>query len=256
MDLGLKDKVIVITGASRGIGCATAQIFAEEGAKVVISSRSEEKLAEAVETIKAATGVTVTAIVCDVREGAAIDKMLQDAETQLGGIDVLVNNVSGIVPMPYEKGSLQDWNDAFNQKLMGYITTSEKVLPYMRKRGGGRIINVVGTAGREPNPWTTSTGIVNAGLANFNKTFSNYAAPDKVLVNAISPGPIDTDRWQGVTGGQASKANSVLDLVPLGRIGQPEEVAAAIVFLASARATYITGSSLTIDGGRSACADF
>lgn len=256
MDFGLKDKVVVITGASRGIGRATAQDFAREGAQVVISSRSEARLTEAAAGIQAAIGVKVVTIPCDVRDGAAVDNLLKQSAAHLGGIDVLVNNVTGIVPKRYEEGTLDDWHEVFDQKLLGYITTSEKVLPYMRQRGGGRIINVIGTAAREPNPWTTSTGIVNAGLSNFTKTFSNHAAADNILVNAVSPGPIDTDRWKGIAAGKGETADAILSMIPIGRIGQPEEVAAAIVFLASSRATFITGACLTVDGGRSASADF
>lgn len=256
MDLGLKNKAVVITGGSLGIGRATAQIFAEEGAQVVIASRSKERLAEAAETIKTNTGVVVTPFEFDIREDAAIDRLLEQANERLGGIDVLVNNVSGVVPKPYEKTARQDWNDAFGQKLLGYVRTSEKALPYLRARGGGRIINVIGSAAREPNPWTSSSGIVNAGLANFTKTFSNHVAPDNVLVNAVSPGPIDTDRWSNITGDKKQSGDAVLAMVPLGRIGKPEEVAAAIAFLASSHASFITGACLTVDGGRSASVDF
>ena len=250
MDLGLKDKVVLLTGGSAGIGKAAARLFAEEGAHVVIASRTQETLQQVALELRKATGARVEPVVCDIRDPEAIDALLSRAVALFGGLDVVVNNAGAALPKPYAEASDQDWHDALGYKLLGYVHTAVKALPYLRARGGGRIINVTGSAGREPNPWTTSTGIVNAGLGNFTKTLSSQVARDNILVNAVSPGPIDTGRWSGITGGQRQAADDLIAQVPLRRLGQADEVAAAIVFLASSRASYITGASLTVDGGR------
>lgn len=250
MDLGLRDKVVLLTGGSAGIGKAAARLFAEEGAHVVIASRTAKALEQAAKELREDTGAKVEPVVCDIRDPGSIDALLARAAQLFGGLDVIVNNAGAALPKPYEAASDQDWHDALGYKLLGYVHTAVKALPYLRARGGGRIVNVTGTAGREPNPWTTSTGIVNAGLGNFTKTLSSQVAKDNILVNAVSPGPIDTGRWTGITGGQRKTADNLIAQVPLQRLGRAEEVAAAIVFLASSRASFITGASLTVDGGR------
>jgi 3-oxoacyl-[acyl-carrier protein] reductase len=250
MDLGLRGKVVLLTGGSAGIGKAAARLFAEEGAHVVIASRTARNLEDAAQELRKETGAKVEPIVCDIRDPDAIDALLARAVEQFGGLDVVVNNAGAALPKPYAEASDQDWHDVLGYKLLGYVHTAVKALPYLRERGGGRIINVTGSAGREPNPWTTSTGIINAGLGNFTKTLSSQVAKDNILVNAVSPGPIDTGRWTGITGGQRQAADNLVAQVPLKRLGQPDEVAAAIVFLASSRASYITGACLTVDGGR------
>lgn len=250
MDLGLRDKVVLLTGGSAGIGKAAARLFAEEGANIVIASRTEERLQAVAKELREDTGAKVEPIVCDIRNPGSIDALLARAVRCYGGLDVIVNNAGAAMPKPYEAATVQDWHDALGYKLLGYVHTAVKALPYLRLRGGGRIVNVTGTAGREPNPWTTSTGIINAGLGNFTKTLSSQVARDNIFVNAVSPGPIDTGRWTGITGGQRQAADNLIAQVPLQRLGRAEEVAVAIVFLASSRASYITGASLTVDGGR------
>ena len=256
MDLGLRGKVVVLTGGSAGIGQAAARLFGEEGAKIVIASRTQESLDGVARDVRQATGAEIEPMACDIRDPAAIDRLLAAAVQCFGGIDIVVNNAGAALPKAYEEATDKDWHDALGYKLLGYVHTAVKALPYLRKRGGGHIVNVTGTAGKEPNPWTTSTGITNAGLGNFTKTLSNQVAKDNILVNAVSPGPIDTGRWNRIAGDQRQAANSVVQLVPLQRLGRPEEVAAAIVFLCSNRASYITGASLTVDGGRSNSAFF
>jgi 3-oxoacyl-[acyl-carrier protein] reductase len=250
MDMGLQGKVVVVTGGSSGIGRAAAHLFAQEGARVVIASRTAERLDDAATQLRTQTGAEVQPVVCDIRDPDSIDAMLQRTAALFGGIDIVVNNAGAAIPKPYDTASDRDWHDALGYKLLGYVHTAVKSLPYLRRRGGGRIINVTGTAGREPNPWTTSTGIVNAGLGNFTKTLSSQVAADNILVNAVSPGPIDTGRWTNISGGHRAAAERLVAQVPLKRLGQPREVAAAIVFLASAQATFITGACLTVDGGR------
>lgn len=256
MDLGLKNKVVVLTGGSAGIGRATARLFGEEGAKIVIVSRTQENLDKVAQEVWQRTGAEIEPMACDVRDPVAIDHLMAASAERFGGIDIVVNNAGAALPKAYEQATDKDWHEALGYKLLGYVHTAVKSLPYLRKRGGGRIINVTGTAGKEPNPWTTSTGIINAGLGNFTKTLSNQVAKDNILVNAVSPGPIDTGRWNRISSDQRQAADTMVRLVPLQRLGRPEEVAAAIVFLCSAQASYITGASLTVDGGRTNSAFF
>ena len=256
MDLGLREKVVVLTGGSAGIGRAAARLFAEEGARLVIASRTEQTLRKVAEEVRQETGAEILPVACDVRDERSIEDMLSAAVEHFGGLDVIVNNAGAALPKPHEEATDEDWHEALGYKLIGYVHTAVKSLPHLRRRGGGRIINVTGTAGREPNPWTTSSGVVNAGLANFTKTLASQVAKDNILVNAVSPGPIDTGRWSTLSGDRRQAAESVVQLVPLRRLGHPEEVAAAIVFLASSRASFITGVSLTVDGGRCASVIF
>ncbi|MBI4506693.1 MAG: glucose 1-dehydrogenase [Chloroflexi bacterium] len=250
MDLGLAGRVVVITGGSAGIGRATAQLFAEEGCRVAICGRSAARLEEAARAVAAATGADVLPVAADIRRPGDTARLLAAARERFGGVDVLVNNAGAPAPKPYEEMAHQDWQEVLSYKLVGYVTCATQVLPYMRERGGGRIVNVVGSAGREPNPWTTSTGIVNAALLNFTKTLASQVARDNILVNAVSPGPIDTGRWSGLAARDPAATAAVIAEIPVGRIGRPEDVAGAIVFLASRQASFITGASLTIDGGR------
>ena len=250
MDLGLKDKVVVITGGSSGIGASAARLFAEEGAHVVIASRTASALEGVAKAIRKDTNALVEPMVCDIRDSNAIDALLARSVERFGGIDIVINNAGAALSKPYSELTDEDWHAALGYKLLGYVHTAVKAVPYLRLRGGGRIINVTGTAGREPMTWTTSAGIVNAGLGNFTKTLSSQVAKDNILVNAVSPGPTETGRWNNISGAERQAAENHATLIPLQRLGRPEEVAAAIVFLASSRATFITGACLTVDGGR------
>ncbi|MBI3966025.1 MAG: glucose 1-dehydrogenase [Chloroflexi bacterium] len=250
MELGLTGKSVVITGGSAGIGRAAAQLFAEEGCRVLICGRTAARLEEAATAISSSTGAEVLPVVTDIRELEDIKRMIATARDRFGGVDVLVNNAGAPVPKPYEEMTPDDWQQVLGYKLVGYVSCATQVLPSMRERGGGRIINVVGSAGREPNPWTTSTGIVNAALLNFTKTLSSQVARDRILVNAVSPGPIGTARWNALATNRPEEAAAVIEEIPVGRIGRPEDVAGLIVFLASTHASFITGASVTVDGGR------
>lgn len=247
----LDDSTVLVTGASAGIGREIArQLAARARALVLVARRAERLRGLAAELAAAHPRLRVQVAACDLADRTAVDAMLGEVEREVGGVDVLVNNAGAPVPMPYEEMTPNDWQQVLGYKLVGYVSCATQVLPSMRERGGGRIINVVGSAGREPNPWTTSTGIVNAALLNFTKTLSSQVACDRILVNAVSPGPIGTARWNALATNRPDEAAAVIEEIPVGRIGRPEDVAGLIVFLASTHASFITGASVTVDGGR------
>ena len=257
MDLGFRDKVALITAASGGLGFAIAKELAAEGATVVMSARNQDKLAAAAVAIRSATGVDVKTILADCTRVADIDAMAARTEVELGRIDILINNSAGPPTAPFVELSDRGWMDAFDAKFLPQVRCARAVFPGMARRKWGRIVTLVGTHGRSPHAYAITAGVVNAALLNLTKALAELGAPDNVLVNAINPGPIETDRMRYLVTQQSKKLGISEDEskrmitadILLGRFGQPEEVAAATVFLASARASFITGARLDVDGG-------
>jgi 3-oxoacyl-[acyl-carrier protein] reductase len=257
VDLGLKDKVTLVTAASGGLGFAIAKEFAVEGAKVVIAARDGAKLEAAKAALKQATGVAVEAIRADCTKGDEIDALVRQTEQKLGRIDVLISNSGGPINKPFTDLSDADWHGVFDVKLLAQIRSARAVLPGMARRKHGRIIFLVGTHGKTAKTYAITAGVSNAALLNLTKALAELGGPDNVLVNAINPGPIDTDRMRYVVN-QKAQALGISDAeakqlvcadIPLGHFGDPEDIAAAAVFLASSRAKHITGALIDIDGG-------
>jgi len=256
MDLGLKDKVVVITGASSGIGLAAARAFCEEGAKVALCARGEARLQAAV-TELAATGVEIFARPCDVLNAAQVQSFIAGAAQALGGIDVLINNAGRSRMTTFFETSDEAWREELELKFFGVINPVRAAYPFIKAAGGGRIININAVLARQPEPHLVATAAARAGLLNLTRSLATEFAPDNILVNSITLGTIVSEQWRRrykeQNSGQseedwlAEQAN--LRHIPLGRFGQPEEVAAAIVFLASGRASYITGVALDVAGG-------
>jgi len=246
MDMGLKGKGVVVTGASRGIGRATAQAFAREGANLAICARSEETLSETADALRA-MGVTVHAAACDVGDAAALDAFLDASRKALGTIDVLVNNVAGVGFADDEEA----WQVGFKLTLMPSVRASTKVAPWMKESGGGSIVHISSIAGLEAG-WPSSYAATKAALVSHAKSLAVAAAPGRVRVNVVTPGSIEFPGgvWDQVKSGNRSMYDAVLASIPSGRMGTAEEVANAVVFLASDRASWITGSCLTVDGGQ------
>lgn len=255
MELGLRGKRAVVTGASMGIGRAIAAELAAEGVAVALIARGAERLREAA----AATGGH--AIPADLADPAALDAAMDAAEAALGGVDILVNN-AGATPMG-RIGESDDatWAKSLSLKLMGYVRCARRLTPAMRARKWGRVVNIIGRSGHQPRPNYIVGSSVNASLLAFTHALAAECAPDNVLVTGVNPGPIATPRWdtlvaQGAAGAgrdpQAENAAAIAG-VALGRLGTAEEVAGLVAFLCSDRAGFIAGTMIDVDGGGTRC---
>lgn len=257
MDLGLGGKTALVTGGSKGIGLAAARGLAAEGARVMIAARDATVLARAAKDIETATGRPVETAAVDLSTLEGVRALVGDAVTRLGRLDILVNNAGAIKGGDFLTTPDEEWLRGWSLKLLGYIRMARETLPAMRRQGRGRIINVVGAAARNPAPTYMMGGAANAALINFTKALADLGARDGVLVTGVSPGPVKTERWDTLLRQQAEAAGEDVFAFekarsaeyPLGRIALPEEVADLIVFLASERATFLTGITITVDGG-------
>ena len=252
MDLGLKGKVAIVTGATEGIGKATAAVLAREGAKVAICSRRPNAVEETVAELKRAGG-DVIGLAADVSKPEDVGRLVETTVQRFGRVDILVNNAG-----TSKRGSLLEHTDAvwaadFELKVFGAIRLVKLVVPYMRKVGGGRIINVTNIGAKTPGALSTPTSISRAAGIALTKAMSKEFAPDNILVNTVCIGKIKSGQHerrfkQSGEGAEAYYANAAKD-IPLGRVGETEEAANAIVFLASGMASYVTGTSINMDGG-------
>ena len=247
MDLGLKGKVALITGGSQGIGKASATLLAKEGARVVISARREKELADAAAAIRNETAVEVLGVPTDCTKEADVRNLVQRVLDKHGRVDVLVNSIGSAKAGHFLELSDADWEQSLALKLMGQIRVARAVYPHMEKRGWGRIINVIGTHASLAEAHAMPAGVANAGLMNFTRALAELGGPKGVLVNGVSPGTVNTARLKYL---MDNGVQYDLKSITLGRFAEAVEIANAIVFLASERATYICGSVLTVDGGQ------
>ena len=244
MDLGLQGRVALVTGASKGLGRAIAVALAAEGATVAITSRSRER-AEA-----AATAIGARPFVHDSADLDAVPALVARVERELGPIEVLVTNTGGPPAGPDALGfTREQWRAAYDDLVLAPLALVEAVMPGMRRRGFGRIVNVVSTAVREPLPALMLSNSHRAATLAAFKTIARQVATDGVTLNSVLPGRIGTDRLHELYGSAESAAASAAADVPAGRLGSPAEFAAAAVFLCSAPASYVTGQALAVDGG-------
>ena len=255
MKLELENKVVVVTGGSKGIGLACAQAFLLEGAKVAIVSRDPANLDAARQALQSA-GQHVMAIAADLRDPASTHAAVRDIEAALGPIDVLVNSAGAAKRHAPAELSAQAWRDAMDAKFFTYIHAMDAVLPGMVARERGAIVNIIGIGGRVASPVHLPGGSANSALMLASAGLANAWGHKGIRINAINPGATLTDRVQGRLDAESvSTGKSVEELrhdmehsLPLGRMAKPEEVADAALFLASARASYITGAQLAMDG--------
>lgn len=261
MDLGLRGKVAVVAAASQGLGKAVALGFAREGANLAICSRNETAL-EVVAKATRAYGVDTLAVPADVTRAEDITRFIERTVSHFGGIDILVTNAGGP-----PAGTFQDfpddaaWQAAFELTLMSAVRLIRGVLPSMRARGGGAIIVMTSSSIKVPIPNLILSNVFRAGVAALAKTLAEEFAPYNIRVNNVLPGRIATERLLYLDQVTAERAGVSVEEVrqrtiaeiPLGRYGDPEEFANAVVFLASERASYITGASLQVDGGYIKC---
>ncbi len=255
MDLGLTERIAVVTGASRGIGRATAEALAAEGCEVVIGSRGATELERAAGEISAATGVPVHPVPVDLIDPGSIRRFAERVGSLVPRVDVVVHNIGG---PPYSgRGELTDesWQDAFERLFMSARRTAEAFLPGMLDRGWGRLLCVLSTTVRQPG--TMLANAHHAAVASWAKALASDVAARGVLVNAVCPGFVAGERLEGLAADRAREIGSTprqvlsgwMEGVPIGRPATPREVADLIVFLASERASYVTGRCFDVDGG-------
>jgi 3-oxoacyl-[acyl-carrier protein] reductase len=257
MDLGLKGKVAMVAGASKGLGYAVARALAAEGVRVSMSSRQESAITEAARRIAAETGVDTLGLAVDVRDAASIAAWHAKTMEKFGGVDLLLTNAGG--PPAGTALSFDDeaWKAAFDLLVLSAVRMVRLVVPSMKARGGGAIVISTSTAVVEPVPNLALSNVVRTSAGALAKTLSNELAADGIRVNHLLPGRIDTDRVRELdairaqaTGGNADAVRQGWEKsIPLGRYGMPDEYGSAAVFLFSNAARYITGASLQCDGG-------
>ena len=250
MDLGLGGKVAIVNGASQGIGYAIARTFAEEGARVAISARREPALGEARNRLVAETGGEFLAIQGDIRRAEDCARIVEEAAAHYGGIDILVNN-DGAPPL----GSFVDfddqaWSRAVEQNLMSVVRCIRAAVPHMKARGAGSIVNITALSAIQPIPGFGLSVATWAGVIGLAKTLSRELAPE-ITINTLAPGLIDTPRLRLVAEKSEEAMGELIREIPLGRLGDADEIASVVAFLTSRRGRYVTGITLAVDGGLS-----
>jgi NAD(P)-dependent dehydrogenase (short-subunit alcohol dehydrogenase family) len=260
MDLGLGGKTCIVTGASRGIGRETARQLCAEGASVLLVARSAEEVRQAAARC-ATEGGRAEALACDVTEPDAGERMASVAAESLGPADVLVNNAGAARWRDLEDVPDEDWQAAWDVNVMASLRAMRAVVPGMRARGWGRVVNVSSTAGKRPSRYMPEYSVAKAAQLSLSRLFADRLAGDGVLVNAICPGPTRSELWVA-PGGLAEQSAELAGLAgaeealrnagegrPIGRLAEVGEIAAAIVFLCSERASYVAGAAWSVDGG-------
>jgi len=256
MDLGIKGKVALVTASSGGLGAAIAEVLVEEGAAVAITGTNAEKLEKTAAALRAKGGKVVS-LVWDLGDLALIEPSITRIEAELGPIDILVNNTGGPPPSPAAGQAQEVWTKHFQSMVLSVIAITDRVLPGMKARKWGRVITSTSMGVVAPIPNLGVSNTLRASLVGWSKTVSREVARDGITVNVMAPGRIDTDRVKAIDAGAAKREGRSIEevaaasaaTIPMGRYGTPREFADVAAFLASARASYVTGSVIRVDGG-------
>jgi len=251
LDLGLTGKVAIVTGGSEGLGKATAERFAREGVRVAICARRKDVLDKAADEIRKATGGEVVARAADVTRPEDVESVVAATVAQWGGVDILVNNAGTSSAAGFENVDDKTWQADIDLKLMAAIRFCRLVVPIMKQRGGGRIINVTTVGGKAPAPRALPTSVTRAAGINLTKSLANEYAADNILVNTVCLGLVKSAQLGRRAKGGDLEAHyrEVAKRVPVGRVAEASEFADLVAFLVSARAGYITGTAVNFDGG-------
>ena len=257
MDLGIGGRVALVAASSRGLGRAVAEELAAEGAELVLCARGEAALRETAAAIRAASGVRVVEVVADVSEPADVRRVVDAALRELGRVDILVTNTGGPPAGPFESHTADAWRDAIRGNLESVLELTRAVLPGMKERRWGRIVNVTSIAVKQPVDNLILSNSVRAAVTGFARTLANEVAPFGITVNNVMPGYTRTERVTSLAERNAQLRGTTPDAeqaawerqIPMGRLGDPREFGAMVAFLASERASYTTGASVPVDGG-------
>ena len=257
MDLGLKNKVAIVGGASKGLGRASAQVLAEEGAKVTICSRTSTDLEQTAKEIRESTGAEILTYAADLDELSSITGLINATVNEFGALDILVNNSGGPPLARSSDATEEQWETAVQRSLIFFGRMCRESLPHLKERGGGRIINILASTVYNPIPNLALSGATRMGVVAYAKSLADEVGRDGILVNNVCPGSILSDRMLSNVTSRANELGiSVEDALALraedtavGRVGEPVELANLVAFLASDKSTYITGTTILVDGG-------
>jgi 3-oxoacyl-[acyl-carrier protein] reductase len=257
MDLHLKGKTVLITAASKGIGRATAEEFIKEECKVAICSSNEQNLMKAISEIKNSLGVEPLWVICDINKPAEIENTVKVVNNNFGDVDILVNNCGGPSPGYFDEMEDNNWEEAFEQVLLSTVRFIRLVLPGMKGKNWGRIINLTSLSVKQPIDNLILSNSLRSSVTALSKTLSNEVGKDNITINCVAPGYTLTARLYELAVSRAKERGeshehvlaSMAAEVPLKRLARPDEIASLIVYLASEQAGYITGTTIQVDGG-------
>jgi 3-oxoacyl-[acyl-carrier protein] reductase len=257
MELGLKGRGVIVAASSQGMGRAAAELFAWEGAQVAMCARTQKTLQEAADQIRAETGAEIYAEPLDVTDGAAVQRFVEQVSKRFGRLDVCVTNAGGPPAKNFLSVSTEEWRKAVDLNFLSVVHLAKAVIPYMQRHRWGRIITITSISVKQPIDDLIMSNAVRAAVVGLVKSLSNEFGKDGILVNNVAPGYTATERLQELAGTRALAAGVSTEQIyqrwaaeiPVRRLADPKEIADVIVWLASERASYVTGQTLLIDGG-------
>jgi|SRR5437763_2144681 len=257
MELGLKGRGVIVAASSQGMGRAAAELFAREGAQVAMCARTEKTLQEAASQIRSETGAEIYAEPLDVTDGPAVQRFVEQVSKRFGRLDVCVTNAGGPPAKNFLSVSADEWRKAVDLNFLSVVHLAKAVIPYMQRHRWGRIITITSISVKQPIDDLVMSNAVRAAVVGLVKSLSNEFGKDGILVNNVAPGYTATERLQELAGTRALAAGVPIEQIyqrwaaetPVKRLADPKEVADVILWLASERASYITGQTLLVDGG-------